>query len=94
MEPTLTLAVISLTVLGIIIFIIYLIVRKYYHVKSLAKIGFYLAILAPILVAGVLFNNEYISDRQLRSEANNIVEKAIEMADESSSTDNILKQNE
>ena len=94
MEPTLTPAVISLTVLGIIIFIIYLIVRKYYHVKSLAKIGFYLAILAPILVAGVLFNNEYISDRQLRSEANNIVEKAIEMADESSSTDNILKQNE
>ena len=94
MEPTLTPTVILLIVLGIFILILYLIVRNYYHVKPIAKIGFYIAILIPILIAAVLFNNDYISDRQLRSEANNIIDKAIEMADESSSDDNVLKKNE
>ncbi len=94
MEPTLTPAVIALIALGFIFTIIYLLVRKYYYVKPATRIIFYSVILAPILIAGVLFNNDYISDRQLRSESNNIVEKAIQMADESSSSDNVLKQNE
>ena len=95
METALTPTVISLIALGIIIFIIYLIIRKYYRLKSKTRIGFYAAILIPILLAGVLFNNDYISDRQLRSEANNIVEKAIELADKpSDDEDDVLKKDE
>jgi len=93
MEPTSTSAIISLIAFGIIVFIIYIMIRRYYYIKPIARLGFYTAILVPVLLAGVLFS-DYVSDKKLRSEANNIVDKAIELADESAYDDNILKQDE
>ena len=91
MESTLSPVAISLLVLGCLILIIYILVRKYYIVKTNIKIGFSAACFVCFLGAGLLFNNGYISDRQLKAEANNIVEKAIQAADESALKDDILK---